>query len=127
MKKLRRSSRNNRRLVVSKSDPVLQLLEGIQDEHAGRFSRAIESLESARGRLPASFQTHVHLILARCQEKQGDFIGAAKTYRTALGFDPKSLVLRQLLGRLLLATQPERRPGSSSKGWRPAPTSRRSW
>ena len=86
-----------RRLVVSKTDPVLRFLEGIQDEHAGRFSRAIESLESARGRLPESFQTHVHLILARCQEKQGDSAGAAKTYRAALGFDPKSLVLRQFL------------------------------
>ncbi len=97
-----------RRLVNdSKSDPVLQYLEGIQDEHAGRFSRAIESLELARSRLPENFQTHVHLALARCQEKQGDFAGAAKTYRAALGFDPKSLVLRQLLGRLLLATQPE--------------------
>ena len=96
-----------RRLVVSKSDPVLQFLEGIQDEHAGRFSRAIDSLESARGRLPESFQIHVHLILARCQEKQGDYAGAAKTYRAALGFDPKSLVLRQFFGRLLLATQPE--------------------
>ena len=96
-----------RRLVASKTDPVLQFLEGIQDEHAGRFSRAIDSLESARGRLPESFQVHVHLILARCQEKQGDYAGAAKTYRAALGFDPKSLVLRQFYGRLLLATQPE--------------------
>ena len=94
------------RRLVDKTDPVLRFLEAVQDEHVGRFSRAIESLESVRGRLPESFQTHVHLILARCQEKQGDPAGAAKTYRAALGFDPKSLVLRQFLGRLLLATQP---------------------
>ena len=106
----------------SKSDPVLQFLEGIQDEHAGRFSRAIESLELARGRLPESFQTHVHLVLARCQEKQGDFIGAAKTYRTALEFDPKSLVLRQFLGRLLLlATQPEEAAREFEQGLKSSP------
>jgi tetratricopeptide (TPR) repeat protein len=95
------------RRLVAKTDPVLRFLEGIQDEHAGRFSRAIENLDTARGQLPESFQTHLHLILARCLEKQGEFAEAVKTYRQALGFDPKSLVVRQFLGRLLLTTQPD--------------------
>jgi tetratricopeptide (TPR) repeat protein len=110
-----------RRQVDRKSDPVLQFLEAIQDEHAGRFSRAIETLELARGRLPESFQTQVHLILARCQEKQGDSLAAANTCRTALGLDPKSLALRHFLGRLLLATQPEEAAREFEQGLKLSP------
>ena len=114
-----------RRLVASKTDPVLQFLEGIQDEHAGRFSRAVDRLESAQDQLPESFQVHVHLILARCQEKQGDYTGAAKTYRAGLAFDPKSPALGNSTAGSCWPRSPTWRPRSSSKGWRLAPTSRR--
>jgi tetratricopeptide (TPR) repeat protein len=97
-----------RRLVPDPdTDPVLHFLEGIQDERAGRYSRAIERLERARDRLPQGLQTSVALTLARCQERQGDHAEAEKTYRTALRLDPSSVPLRQSLGRLLLDTQPQ--------------------
>src|SRR5207302_543661 len=85
----------------------LRFLEGIQDDHAGRYSRAIERLTWARNRLPESLQAAVHLILGHCQEKQGDLAEAERTYRAALQLDPKAVTPRLSLGRLLMATRLE--------------------
>ena len=95
------------RRLVSDTDPVLRLLEGMQDAHAGRFSPAIARLEGVRDRLPEFFQTPVHLILAYCQERQGNALEAAKIYRAARRLNPKSPRLREALGRLLRTTRPE--------------------
>jgi tetratricopeptide (TPR) repeat protein len=95
------------RRLVPDTDPALRFLEGVQDEHAGRYSRAIERLGWARDRLPTAFQTPIALYLGRSQERQGDRPEAEKTYRAALRLDPGSTPLRQALGRLLMATQPQ--------------------
>jgi tetratricopeptide (TPR) repeat protein len=95
------------RRLVPDADPVLRFLEGLQDEHAGRYSRAIERLGWARDRLPPGFQTPLAISLGRSQERQGDYTEAEKTYRAALRLDPRSVPLRQSLGRLLMATEPQ--------------------
>ena len=95
------------RRIVPETDPVLRFLQGIQDERAGRYSRAIERLEWARDRLPEGFLTHVYLMLGRCQERQGNFAQAEKTYRAVLQLDPRAVAPLQSLGRLLVNTRPE--------------------
>jgi len=95
------------RRLVGDEDPILRLLEGMQDQHEGRYSRAIERLEWARARLPESQQPFVSQCLGDCQEKQGNLEEAEKMYRIALQLDPKSLILRRRLSRLLLARRPE--------------------
>jgi predicted Zn-dependent protease len=95
--------------LAGDEDPILRLLEGFQDQLAGRYRRAIERLNWARPRLEPRFQPLASLILGHSQAGQGDFIEAAKTYRLALQLDSGAmeLELEQSLIRLLLRTQPE--------------------
>ena len=105
------------RRLVGDEDPVLRFLEGIQDAHAGRYSRAIERLEEARDRLPESLQASVHMILGQCQERQGDMIEAEKTYRGGCS----SMRIRRRCGTTWVVCccrrGRRRRPRSSSKAW----------
>jgi tetratricopeptide (TPR) repeat protein len=109
------------RRLAGDDDPVYRFLEGIQDEHAGRFSRAVERLESARSRLPATYQTSLHLLLGHCQEKQGSTAEAEKTYRSGIQLDPRSAALRQALGQLLFATAPEESVKELERGLESSP------
>jgi cellulose synthase operon protein C len=94
------------RRLVGDANPTLKFLEAIQDEHAGRFILAIESLQSARDKLGPELQEAVCLALGRCQEKQKDEAEAEKTYRAALQVAPNSTALRVALAHLLLAARP---------------------
>jgi predicted Zn-dependent protease len=95
--------------LVGDEDPILRLLEGFQDQLAGRYSRAIERLILVRPQLEPRFQPLACLILGHSQVGQGDFLEAARTYRLGLQLDTGAmgLELQQSLVRLLLLTQPE--------------------
>ena len=90
------------RRISGAETPLLGLLEALQEEHAGRYSRAIQRLETVKDRIGAGFQTKIRVMIGRCQEKLGDRVEAEKTLRAALQSDPRALISRLALAHLLL-------------------------
>jgi tetratricopeptide (TPR) repeat protein len=103
------------RRLVPEDSPKLKWLEALQDERAGRFSRAVERLESLREKKSfEDIKEQVYLVLGRCQEAQGDREDAANSYQEALKIAPGSVATRLTLAQLLMADT--RRPEEGVKG-----------
>jgi tetratricopeptide (TPR) repeat protein len=93
------------RRLAGDHDPVLRFLEAIQDEHARRYPRAVEGLESVAKRLTGANEAYLPMVRrarARCLEKQGSLVMATDAYREAILSEPTALDVRYQLARLLL-------------------------